>query len=85
VDARLAELESAPAREARWEYLPTGVTYRSVWEGSNLEQKGDLLRRSGITIAAGIDLGLAPRRTASNPGAYHFEIRIRAEVKSNLG
>ena len=48
LDAQIAELESAPAREARWEYRPTGGTYRTVWEESDTDARRDLLHRSGI-------------------------------------
>ena len=54
LDAQIAELESAPAREARWEYRPTGETYRSVWDASDSDERRKLLVQSGITVAASI-------------------------------
>ena len=91
LDARIAELESAPAREARWEYRPTGGTYRSVWEASDTDQRRELLVKSGITIAAGISLGnnrtdkgSRVNRSASNPGVLQFHIRVPAEVSAKL-
>ena len=35
LDKRIAELENTPAREAGWEYTPTGKTFREVWEGGD--------------------------------------------------
>jgi site-specific DNA recombinase len=84
LDARIAELESAAAREARWEYRPTGGTYRSVWEASDTDGRRELLLKSGITVAASIS-GVGGKRSASNPGALRFEIRVPAEVNENLG
>ncbi|WP_240430968.1 recombinase family protein [Mycobacterium kyogaense] len=52
VDRRLSELDSQPAREARWEYRPTGGTYGSAWETADAAGRRQLLMRSGITIAA---------------------------------
>ena len=75
VDARIVELESTPARESRWEYQPVGGTYRSVWESSDVDQRRELLLRSGITVAAGIDSG-GERRSSGNAGAHYFEIRV---------
>jgi site-specific DNA recombinase len=83
LDARIADLESTPAREARWEYRPTGGTYRSVWESSDTGARRELLRKSGITIAAGIS-GIEGKRSASNPGAFNFEIRVPPEITANL-
>lgn len=81
IDARIAELEKAPAREARWEYRPTGGTYRSVWAAAGKDARRDLLTKSGITVAASIR-GVGGKRSASNPGSLHFEIRVPAEISS---
>lgn len=83
LDARIAELESAPAREARWEYRPTGGTYRSAWEVSDADQRRELLIRSGITIAASIT-GLDGKRSANNQGALKMHIRVPSEVTAKL-
>lgn len=71
LDTKIAELESAPKREARWEYRPTGGTYGSVWEASDTDERRDLLRRSGITLA----ISRIPKTNS-----YKFEIRIPPEV-----
>lgn len=81
LDAQIAELELAPAREARWEYVPTGETYRSVWESSDADGRRELLRKSGITIAACIS-GLNGKRSASSPGALKLDIRVPAEIRT---
>ncbi len=80
LDARIAELESAPAREARWEYRETGQKYRAVWESSDTEGRRELLQRSGITIAASI----TGRCSKYAGGAWYLEIRTMPEV-SGIG
>ncbi len=77
LDAKLVELESAPRREARWEYVPTGQTYGAVWAAADPGGKRDLLVKSGITIAAAIT-GVEGKRSGSNAGALHVEIRSPA-------
>jgi site-specific DNA recombinase len=54
LDARIAELEAQPAREAHWEWQSTGGTYGDVWEAAagEPEPRRALLQRSGITFAA---------------------------------
>jgi DNA invertase Pin-like site-specific DNA recombinase len=84
LDARIAELETSPGRAARWEYRPTGETYRSVWETSDTDARRELLRKSGITVAASIS-GVEGKRSASNPGQLKFELRIPTEIKAGDG
>lgn len=85
LDARIAELEQAPKREARWEYRPTGQTYRHVWEslGSDVDARRELLVRSGITLAAKIDVE-GGNRSKSNLGAFTAEIRVPEEIRQRL-
>ncbi|ORB21315.1 integrase [Mycolicibacterium moriokaense] len=80
LDERIAELESAPAREARWEWRGTGETYRSVWETSDSDARRELLARSGITLAAVIE-GIEGKRSARNAGAFRFELRVPDGIK----
>ncbi|AJD82452.1 serine integrase [Mycobacterium phage Sheen] len=84
LDTRIAELESAPATEAHWEYRETGSTYRDAWENSDTDQRRELLKKSGITVAVGID-GVEGRRSKHNPGALRFDIRVPAELTQRLG
>lgn len=72
LDTKIAELESAPKREARWEYRPTGGTYGSVWKASDTDERRELLRRSGITLA----ISRTPKTNS-----YKFELRIPPEVR----
>jgi DNA invertase Pin-like site-specific DNA recombinase len=83
LDARIAELESAPAREARWEYRETGQKYRAVWESSDTDGRRELLQRSGITIAASIT-GVE-RRSKYQGGAWRLEIRAVPDVSGGIG
>ncbi|WP_257000412.1 recombinase family protein [Mycobacterium avium] len=78
LDARIAELESAPAKEARWEWRATGETYRDAWYLSDTDDRRELLRRSGITFAARVVGG-----RGSN--AREFQIRIPSEVTERRG
>jgi site-specific DNA recombinase len=73
LDAKIADLESAPVREARYEYQETGQTYRQVWEGLDLQGKAAQLAKSGITLAAGIEID--GRRSKYNAGAFYCNIR----------
>lgn len=81
LDTKLVELESAPSREAHYEYVPTGQTYREVWSASDDAGKRELLTKAGITIAAAIT-GVAGKRSGSNPGMFVFEVRIDHEKYS---
>lgn len=69
IDARIAELESAPAQEARWEYRATGGTYAEAWAAADVAARRELLRRSGITFAVRVVGG-------SGSKAREFEIRV---------
>jgi site-specific DNA recombinase len=73
LDARIAELESAPLREAHYEYRETGQIYRDVWKDLDAQGKAAQLAKSGITLAAGIQID--GRRSKYNAGAFHCEIR----------
>jgi site-specific DNA recombinase len=50
-----------------------------VWESSDTDQRRELLKRSGIKVAASIS-GVDGNRSASNPGSLRFEIRVPAEI-----
>lgn len=78
LDARIAELESAPAKEARWEWRATGETYRDVWYLGETADRREMLRRSGITFAARVIGG-----RGSN--AREFQIRVPAEISGTPG
>lgn len=73
LDARIVELESAPAREAHWEYRSTGETYRDAWESADTAARRDLLARSGIKMSASVS-GVDGRRSAGNPGALRLDL-----------
>jgi site-specific DNA recombinase len=70
--AKIAQLESAPVREARYEYRATGQTYRQVWEALDMRGKAAQLAKSGITLAVGIEIN--GRRSKYNVGAFRCEI-----------
>jgi site-specific DNA recombinase len=76
-DARIAELEQTPTREARWEWKATGGTYGDAWRaaGTDPDARRELLHKSGITIAACIR-GVAGKRYSGNGGSWHMEIRV---------
>lgn len=74
LDARITELEQAPAREARWEWRATGGTYRDAWEAADTDARRELLIRSGITFAARVVGGRGSK-------AREFEIRIPREIR----
>jgi site-specific DNA recombinase len=70
LDARIADLEQAPAREARWEWRSTGGTYGDAWKADDdVEARRRMLQRSGITFAARIVGGRGTK-------AREFHIRI---------
>jgi DNA invertase Pin-like site-specific DNA recombinase len=83
LDARIAELEQAPKREARWEYRGTGQTYGAVWEAADADARRELLSRSGITVAAAIS-GIEGKRSASQPGAFTCELRIPEGIRERV-
>ncbi len=75
LDDRIAVLESAPSNEAHWEWHSTGVTYGEVWASSDTAGRRELLRRSGITIAASVK-----GRSKSSGGAWKFHINVPEEA-----
>jgi site-specific DNA recombinase len=74
LDAKIAGLESAPVSEAHYEYQETGETYRQKWATLDSRGKAAQLAKSGITLAAGIEID--GRRSKYNAGAWHIEIRV---------
>ncbi len=74
IDAKIAGLESAPVSEAHYEYQETGETYRQKWAMLDSQGKAAQLAKSGITLAAGIEID--GRRSKYNAGAWHIEIRV---------
>jgi site-specific DNA recombinase len=77
LDARIAELEQLPTREARWEWKATGGTYGDAWRaaGTDPDARRELLQKSGITIAACIR-GVDGKRSATNGGDWRIEVRV---------
>ncbi|OBK32545.1 hypothetical protein A5658_16030 [Mycobacterium sp. 1245111.1] len=80
LDARIAELEAQPAREAHWEWVPTGGTYGDAWRAAkgDTEARRALLQRSGITFAA---------RNIGGRGskAREFHIRVPEAIRTAPG
>jgi DNA invertase Pin-like site-specific DNA recombinase len=74
LDAKIAQLEAAPTTEAHYEYRETGVTYRQKWETLDSQGKAAQLAKSGITLAAGIQID--GRRSKFNAGSFHFDVRV---------
>lgn len=55
LDARIAELETLPAREGHYENKPTGQTYREAWESlTDLDDRRSLLKRIGVDVRLGV-------------------------------
>lgn len=55
LDARIAELESAPSREGRYENRSTGQTFKQAWEGAEgPEARRTMLQRIGMGLRMGI-------------------------------
>ncbi|WP_349307625.1 recombinase family protein [Rhodococcus sp. IEGM 1351] len=84
VDARIFELESTPAREARWEYRATGGTYLDAWGAADTDGRRELLLRSGITVAVHLETG-GVRRSKFHDGTVSADIRIPAGFYESLG
>lgn len=66
LDKRIAELESLPAREAGWEYTPTGQTFRDVWD------TGD---KRSLLLDAGFNLSVT-----RHPGTQALEYAITQKI-----
>ncbi|WP_342338649.1 MULTISPECIES: recombinase family protein [unclassified Rhodococcus (in: high G+C Gram-positive bacteria)] len=84
VDARIVELESTPAREARWEYRATGGTYLDAWGAADTDGRRELLLRSGITVAIHLETG-GVRRSKFHDGQLSADIRIPHGFYESLG
>ena len=83
-DVRIAELESTPAREARWEYRATGGTYLDAWGAADTDGRRELLLRSGITVAVHLETG-GVRRSKFHDGTVSADIRIPFGFYESLG
>jgi len=81
LDAKIAELEKLPTREARWEYVETGETYGDVWEVADTEGRRQLLLRSGITLAVTLR---NKSRTPGSGGAWYSEVRVPDDVAARM-
>ncbi|WP_433233512.1 recombinase family protein [Micromonospora sp. CA-248260] len=55
LESRREELESLPSRPEGWKYVPTGKTYRQLWEGADIPAKQGLIRDSGMKIFAAMN------------------------------
>jgi site-specific DNA recombinase len=84
LDARIAELESAPAREARYEWRATGETYGAVWAAADADQRRELLAKSGIRLSAAIT-GVEGKRSPTNMGAFQFHLFVPEEITEAIG
>lgn len=73
LDLRVLELEQAPSEGARWEYVSTGETYRAVWGGADVEERRQLLLKSGITLAV------------RHHGFLEFNLLVPAAVGDTVG
>jgi site-specific DNA recombinase len=74
LDSRIALLEQLPTRESRWELRETDKTYRQEWESADIEQRRQLLLRSGITAAVILLVGKVPR----------FDLRIPEDIRTRV-
>lgn len=50
---RKSVLEGMPSRPASWEYIPSGVTYRSAWESAEPAERRKLLLDAGVAAYVG--------------------------------
>lgn len=78
VDARIAELEQAPRREARWEFRGTGRTYAEAWASADTEGRRELLVKAGITVAV-LMRRVGDARPAGLPDA-HIRVADSADL-----
>lgn len=52
LDLEMARLEKLPSRQAGWEYLETGQTFRQVWQTASTEDKRQMIIAKQITVRA---------------------------------
>lgn len=58
LDSQIADLESKPIREGRYEDRPTGQTYLGAWEeATTQEARRDLMKRIGVDVRLGVHEG----------------------------
>ncbi|MEV0360289.1 recombinase family protein [Nocardia sp. NPDC050697] len=84
LDTRIVELEATPSREARWDYRPTGGTYRAAWDGSEPDERRELLKRSGVEVFLCLS-GIEGKRTTDNPGWLDYAVVFPEALMENLG
>lgn len=85
LERRREELASQPSRPDGWEYVPTGQTYRQLWESSDTAGRRALLRDSGVRVeamktAATVSVGLFDRPE----GYVATDVAVRDGVQLGL-
>lgn len=75
LDAQIAELESTPIREGRYEDRPTGEKYRDLWNReTDPVARRDLLKLSEITFRIAVTTG-GSRRSKTDGGSWYVDVR----------
>ncbi|MGV9762507.1 recombinase family protein [Micromonospora sp. NBRC 110037] len=76
------QLATRPSRPERWEYVPTGRTYRQVWESSDTNGRRSLLRESGVRVEAMRATGTVSVGLFDRPEGYAaVELTVRDGVQ----
>jgi site-specific DNA recombinase len=81
LDSKISELEKLPTREARYQYVGTGQTYGAAWDAADVEDRRQLLLRSGITMAFLVE---HRGRKAGEGGVWYGNIHIPDDIVGRM-
>jgi len=80
LDTRIAELEKLPVTESRYDFVPTGKTYRQEWEYLDWPGRRKMLIKSGIRATA----FLTGRVRNAAPGALEFHLQVPGDLVERM-
>lgn len=81
LDARIAELEQLPVREAKYELRGTGKTFAEEWASSEWPDRRELLLKSGITLTARLT---GRGRRPGESGVFEAKLNIPPDIRQRM-
>lgn len=78
---RRTALRALPERSSGFEWRGLGETYRQAWERMGIEERGRLLKDSGITVYASV---VGRTKRPNEAGVFTFKLEIPEDIQSRV-